>query len=121
VYAVGTSGTILRFDGVSWSDMDSGTNEHLSSVWANSPMNIITTGYSGTILRFDGVSWSEMNSGTNYNLYAISGYNNITIELVSNCQECGCPPGKTCNVQTGTCTRTNPSPEVEVMALPTGD
>ena len=121
LYAVGPSGTILRFDGVSWSDMDSGTNEHLSSVWANSPMNIITTGYSGTILRFDGVSWSEMNSGTNYNLYAISGYNNITIELVSNCQECGCPPGKTCNVQTGTCTRTNPSPEVEVMALPTGD
>jgi len=49
VYAVGV-GTILHFDGQSWSETLS-ASQRLAGVWAGSPSDVFVAGSSGTVLR----------------------------------------------------------------------
>jgi hypothetical protein len=51
VFAVGDSGTILHYDGSSWSSMTSGTSNDLEGVWGSSGSNVFATGEGGTILH----------------------------------------------------------------------
>ena len=111
IYIVGDFGTILHYDGTSWSEMDSGTDEHLTKIWGSSS-DIYAVGYQGAILHYDGTSWSEMDSENNAHLYGVWGHTDYSTELIFNCQECGCPPGKTCNSQTGHCQKPESFPEV---------
>ena len=64
VFAVGTGGTILHYDGSSWSAMSSGTTRSLYGVWGSSGNDVFAVGNGGTILHYDGSSWSAMSSGT---------------------------------------------------------
>jgi hypothetical protein len=65
VFAVGDQGTILHYDGSSWTSMTSpaavGTCG-ISGVWGTSPTNVFATvgGYSGcsSVLHYDGYLWS---------------------------------------------------------------
>ena len=50
VYAVGSYGTILHFDGKTWSQMDSGIEASLLGVWGESGGDVFAVGYEGTIL-----------------------------------------------------------------------
>ena len=50
VYAVGTDGTILRYDGTSWAAMTSGTTQELRAVWGTSAANVYAVGVGGTVL-----------------------------------------------------------------------
>jgi hypothetical protein len=57
VYAVGWGGTILHYDGSSWSRMSSGTDRDLRGVWGSSgadsgPPDIYAVGWGGTILHY---------------------------------------------------------------------
>jgi hypothetical protein len=54
VFAVGTAGTILRYNGTIWTAMESGTSNFLNSVWGSSSDNVFTVGDMGTILFYDG-------------------------------------------------------------------
>jgi hypothetical protein len=47
-------GTILHYDGAVWSQMDSGTSEHLTGVWGASERDVFAVGVGGTILHYDG-------------------------------------------------------------------
>jgi hypothetical protein len=68
VFAVG--GTILHYDGTSWSAMASGTSAVLLGVWGSSSTNVFAVGAGGggvsvppnvkVILHYDGTSWSAM-------------------------------------------------------------
>jgi len=69
VFAVGDDGTILHYNGTSWSSMDSGTSEHLNGVWGHSGSDVFAVGNGGAILHYDGTSWSYMFSGTSEDLY----------------------------------------------------
>jgi hypothetical protein len=67
VFAVGTAGTIVRWDGTTWSPMSSGTTADLESVWGTGPNDVFAVGgafmtgpASGTILHWDGKTWSPM-------------------------------------------------------------
>jgi len=51
VYAVGDGGTILHYDGNSWSTMTSGTTVVLNGVWGTSSGDVHVVGVYGTILR----------------------------------------------------------------------
>ena len=51
VFAVGSFGAILRYEGTSWSPMPSGASESLLDVSATSPSEVIVGGNGGTILR----------------------------------------------------------------------
>ena len=68
VFAVGHYGTILHYDGSSWSPMNSGTSYHLRGVWGSSGSDVFAVGHSasgiGIILHYDGSGWSPMDSGT---------------------------------------------------------
>jgi hypothetical protein len=72
VYAVGTRGTILHYDGSVLTRMDSGTTEYLWGIWGSSGSDVFAVGGS-TILHYDGNSWTPMASGTTAGLWGVWG------------------------------------------------
>ena len=60
VFAVGSRGTILHYDGSTWSNMRSGTKENLEGVWGTASDDVFAVGEDGTILHYDGEKWSAM-------------------------------------------------------------
>lgn len=73
VFAVGTGGAILHYDGLRWSAMASGTTRDLYGVWGSSPTNVYAVGALGTILRYDGSGWSSVSSGVTNWLRSVWG------------------------------------------------
>jgi hypothetical protein len=73
VFAVGSAGTILHYDGTAWSAMSSNTTERLRGVWGSSGSDVFAVGDRGTILHYDGAVWSEMDSGTDSSLGGVWG------------------------------------------------
>jgi hypothetical protein len=75
-WAVGDSGIILRWDGVTWSSVPSGTQSNLRGVWASGPSDVWAVGSlpdQATTLHFDGASWSSVPCGSNHLLNAVWG------------------------------------------------
>jgi len=73
-YAVGDSGTVLYYDGSSWSVVNTGLslgNINLYGV-AKSADSVWAVGDSGKIVLFNGSSWSFQTSGVTTALFAIS-------------------------------------------------
>ncbi|WJW75528.1 hypothetical protein QVG61_00105 [Thiohalobacter sp. IOR34] len=66
-WAVGRNGTVLRYDGSSWSAYSAFTTNDLNGITCVSGI-CLTVGDSGTIFRWDGSSWSSTVSGTSQNL-----------------------------------------------------
>ncbi len=73
VFAVGTRGTLLHYDGLQWELLQSGTTQDLHAVWGSSAENIYIVGKKGTILKGNGDSWSSVESGASENLWGIWG------------------------------------------------
>ena len=73
IFTVGFDGTILHYDGTSWSSMTSVTTAHLYSIWGSSANDIFAVGDGGTVLHYDGTSWKSMPSGTTSQLQSIWG------------------------------------------------
>ena len=77
IWAVGANGTILYYNGSTWTPQVSGTTAVLNAVWAVSATEVWAGGgWAGvpTLLRYNGVSWSPVDvSSTNiigiYGLY----------------------------------------------------
>ncbi|MES2761787.1 MAG: PKD domain-containing protein [Bacteroidota bacterium] len=67
-FAVGTNGTIQKYDGVSWTPETSGITEHLHNVYALSNGNAIAVGDNQTILSYNGSTWSPQASPLNFNV-----------------------------------------------------
>jgi len=68
VFVVGAKGTILHYEGATWSPMDSGTVMDLQSVWGSSRSDIYAAGTTfssyedpigGVLLHYDGSAWSD--------------------------------------------------------------
>jgi len=53
VFAVGSSGTIVHYDGSDWSSMSTSTTSDLYGVWGASSTNVFAVGRSGTIVHYD--------------------------------------------------------------------
>lgn len=60
VYACGSDGAVICYDGISWAPMSSNTTSDLYSLWGDSADDIFAVGESGIILHYDGTSWSTM-------------------------------------------------------------
>ncbi|MCB1049055.1 MAG: hypothetical protein H6510_00745 [Acidobacteria bacterium] len=58
-WAVGTNGTILKYDGA-WQAFDSGTKKDLICVWGRTASEVYAGGEDGTLLRFDGQHWQPI-------------------------------------------------------------
>ena len=84
VFAVGGSGTVLHYDGSSWSSMSSGSTEWLNGVWGSSGSDVFAVGGEGTILHYDGSSWSSMSSGSSGYLTGVWGSSSSDVFAVGN-------------------------------------
>jgi hypothetical protein len=73
VFAVGTGGTIVHYDGTSWSSQASGTTEELNAVWGTAGDDVFAVGSDGTILHYNGAVWSAMVSGVKESLTGVYG------------------------------------------------
>ena len=51
MFTVGGGGTILHYNGTSWTTQASGTLGGLVAVWGNSGTQVIVVGDQGTVLR----------------------------------------------------------------------
>ena len=58
IYAVGEGGTIIRFNGTTWTTVASGTTTTLNEVWGSSASDVFVIGQNGTILT-KGASCSD--------------------------------------------------------------
>lgn len=61
VYAVGSKGIILHYDGTAWRQQLSGTARDLISLWGTGPNEILIAGgrANGILVRWDGHSWTN--------------------------------------------------------------
>ncbi len=83
VFAAGDSGTILHFDGTTWSKMESQTDVRLLGVWGSSSKDVHAVGEAGTILHFDGHRWQRVEwSHLDLTLVAITGFGSREIFAV---------------------------------------
>lgn len=73
VIAVGSGGTIVRYDGSSWNVSSSVTSFALYDVWGTSSYDIFVVGAARTLLHHNGYSWGFMNSPAAGDLYCIDG------------------------------------------------
>ena len=74
-WAVGSEGTILHYDGTSWSEVSSPTSNDLYSVSMVSPTDGWTVGGTleqSTILHYDGTFWSKVSSPTSNQLLSVT-------------------------------------------------
>ncbi len=78
VYAVGEAGTVVRYDGSSWSLMSFPWKSPLRGVWGSSASALFVVGgdpdpiSDGGIYRYDGSSWS-LTEITGFDLYSVWG------------------------------------------------
>jgi hypothetical protein len=73
VFAVGSDGNIVRFDGTTWTKMFSGTLVSLNAVWGSSSSDVWAVGDQGVIKHFDGTAWTAVNSPITDNLTGVWG------------------------------------------------
>lgn len=76
LWAVGKSGTLLRWNGTAWSTAElpaTAAKAYLNAIWGSSADDIWVVGKEGTIVRFDGAKWSEVPSGAREGLKKIWG------------------------------------------------
>ncbi|HEY6225210.1 MAG TPA: Ig-like domain-containing protein [Gemmatimonadales bacterium] len=59
LFAVGAAGTILHYNGTSWSAQSSPTTVRLNGIQGSSTTDIFAVGAQGTILHYDGTSWTR--------------------------------------------------------------
>ncbi len=83
-WAVGTSGTVLRYAGSGWLRQTVSSNAQLNDVHCVSPTAVFVVGNVGTILFFDGNTWQALESGTTKNLNAVWGTSRNHVYAVGN-------------------------------------
>jgi len=69
-WAVGDKGTILRWDGANWTNVESGTTQRFNDVYCAAPNNCWAVG-DGVVAGWDGTRWNVQTSGA-INLSAVA-------------------------------------------------
>jgi len=81
VWAVGSSGTALHFDGIAWNVVPTGTSIGLRAVWGAAPDDVWMVGEGGLVLHWDGTAFTRTTLDTTRTLTAIwgSGPDNVVV------------------------------------------
>ncbi len=82
VYAAGSGGVVLRYDGKKWYGLVSGATPDLNDVWGNGNKDVLAVGSGGHVLRYDGVQWAVLNTPTTKDLNAVWGAGSSTRYVV---------------------------------------
>jgi hypothetical protein len=74
IFAVGVIGTIIHYNGSSWSLVTpSPTSYALNAVWGSSGAEVFAVGANGTVVHYNGTKWVAMESETTKKLYNVWG------------------------------------------------
>ena len=73
VFAAGSDGALLHYDGNRWTTMSPAANDHFRAVWAFAPDHVIALGELGTIQRFDGSAWTQVMADATWRFNAVVG------------------------------------------------
>ena len=76
IFYVGRGGIINHYNGISWTQMNSGVEIWIRGIWGSSSSDAFAVGQNGLILHFDGNSdklWTPMISGTAAYLFDVWG------------------------------------------------
>ena len=82
IVAVGDTGSVLRYDGSTWTRETSPTSLLLRAIWNGGPGQYFTVGERGTILRSSGTAWTPQASGTQQFLRAVWGSDPTNVYVV---------------------------------------
>ncbi|MGQ9705637.1 MAG: YCF48-related protein [bacterium] len=74
-FACGDNGTIIKYDGSSWVQVNSSTYSNLYSIYYLSKNLAFAVGDDGTIVKYDGTKWSKIDGITQENLNNVSVIN----------------------------------------------
>jgi photosystem II stability/assembly factor-like uncharacterized protein len=70
-WAVGAGGTIIRWDGIQWSDVTDSTTVDLNSVFFVNAQDGWAVGEYGTIIQWNGTGWNRVSAPTNADLASL--------------------------------------------------
>lgn len=73
ISVVGSNGVIVRFDGTSWTEQNSGTSSNLTDVWMHTADTVWAVGENGAALRRMGASWTAETAGTSERFEGVWG------------------------------------------------
>lgn len=73
IWGAGWNGTLIHFDGATWSPVPSGVSTDLNALWASSTSDVWAVGASGKTLHYNGTSWTPVPIGAVYPLNAVWG------------------------------------------------
>lgn len=86
VYAVGTAGTLIHWDGAVWSDVETGLegleNVKFSGAWGEDG-HLFVVGSGGTLLHKAGPQWAKEEAITNYDLLAVWGSSLVDVYVAA--------------------------------------
>ncbi|MHB8790442.1 MAG: BACON domain-containing protein [Desulfobulbaceae bacterium] len=83
LFAVGSEGAILRYNGKGWARMESGVTESLFGIWGSSAVDIYAVGEHGVVLHYDGSGWSPLPVIVPETLRAVWGSSAVDVYAVS--------------------------------------
>jgi hypothetical protein len=73
VFISTSQGVVLRRQGTTWTEYDTGVVSTLLQIWGTSATDVFAVGSQGVIVHFDGSTWQTMESGVLYTLEAVHG------------------------------------------------
>lgn len=82
VWAVGSAGQVVRFDGITWNTVPSGTSIGLRAVWGAAADDVWMIGEGGLVLHWDGEALEKLQLDTTQTLTAIWGRSADDITVV---------------------------------------
>lgn len=81
-WAVGNGGTIISYDGSSWSLDSSPTSDTLHGLYAISATDVWAVGANGSIIHYNGSVWTGVSSPTSNTLYGVFGLSDTDVWAV---------------------------------------
>ena len=79
IYGVTDQGTVIRFDGMEWSEIDIGESHDVESIWVDPDGIIYLCGPNGWIRQGSKSGWETMTTGTDAHFYSIWGSSSSSV------------------------------------------
>ena len=64
IFVAAGDGSVLHYDGASWTPMSTGVTTALHGVWGRGATDVYVVGDEGVVLRYDGSAWTAIPSGS---------------------------------------------------------
>ena len=82
MYAAGSNGTLLHYNGASWSVIFSGDPIDLTGIWGTAGSDVFLVAEFGVILHYDGTNWIQLASPSANNLFGVWGSGGTQVIVV---------------------------------------